>query len=210
LSPSLKTTHKTALFFWGVSSLFTMSLIGFKARNHPKHVGPRGIGRMDLLPGLGEHFAADPADVTDEVDDRAVPEAVFAEWHSRFNFTVDVAANHHNAKLPRYYTRENSGLEASWADERVYCNCPFSNIAPWVEKAWAEINAQLVVMLLPANRTEQKWWQKLVEPFRDRSESFRSEFLPDRLKFLSPGEDEIRANNRPPFGCCMLIWTRSP
>lgn len=33
-------------------------------------------------------------------------------------------------------------------------------------------------MLLPANRTEQGWWQRHVEP-----------------------------NERPPFGCCLVIWT---
>lgn len=161
-----------------------------------------------MLPGLGDLFCAAPVDLTDDVDDRAVPEGLFAEWQVRFGFTLDAAANHHNAKLPRYYTKETNGLEASWAGERVYCNPPFSAIEPWVEKAWRETAAPLVVMLLPANRTERTWWQTLVEPKRDRSPEFRSEFLPGRLKFLSPGEDEIRANNRPPFGCCFLIWTR--
>lgn len=27
-------------------------------------------------------------------------------------------------------------------------------------------------MLLPANRTEQQWWQLMVEPFRDRAPDF--------------------------------------
>lgn len=181
-------------------------LVGFKAKNHPQQTGPRGSGRPDLLPGLGDYFAAAPADATDEVDDRAVPEGLFAKWNERFRFTVDVAANHHNAKVSRYHTKENSGLLVSWAGERVYCNPPFSNIEPWVAKAWAETSAELIVMLLPANRTEQEWWQRLVEPKRDRDASFRCEFMSGRLKFLSPGEDEIRENNRPPFGCLLLIW----
>jgi phage N-6-adenine-methyltransferase len=153
-------------------------------------------------------FAAAPADATDDVDDRAVPEGLFTQWQARFGFTVDVAANHHNAKLPRYYTKGDSGLEKSWSGERVYCNPPFSDIEPWVEKAWRETDAELIVMLLPANRTEQTWWHRLVEPNRDLAAGFRVEFLPGRLKFLSPGEDEIRENNRPPFGCCFLIWKR--
>lgn len=66
-------------------------------------------------------FCAAPLDLTDDVDDRAVTESMFAEWQARFKFTVDVAANHHNAKLPKYYTKEKSGLDASWAGERVYC-----------------------------------------------------------------------------------------
>jgi phage N-6-adenine-methyltransferase len=188
-----------------------MSLLRFKAKNHPQQVGPRGTGRSDLLPGMGEHFAAAPADLTDDVDDRAVPEGLFAKWQQRFQFTVDVAANHHNAKLPRYFTKETSGLDVSWSGERVYCNPPFSAIAPWVEKAWSETGAPLIVMLLPANRTEQEWWQRLIEPARDGRAGgggLTVEVLPGRLKFLSPGEDEIRQDNRPPFGCCLCIWQR--
>lgn len=186
-----------------------MSLVGFQAQNHPQQVGARGKNRHDILPGFRDLFQAAPDEVTDDVDDRALPAEIFSEWNARFHFTVDVAANTHNAKLDRFYSALNSGLDASWRDERVYCNPPFSNIRPWVEKAWVEEGAPLIVMLLPANRTEQKWWQDLVEPKRDRPDSIlRSEMLPGRLKFLSPGQDSIQPNNRPPFGCCLLIWNR--
>lgn len=60
-------------------------------------------------------------------------------------------------------------------------------------------------MLLPANRTEQGWWQRHVEPFRIRGE-IRVEFLAGRLRFLKPGQTEIKPNERPPFGCCLVIW----
>lgn len=164
-----------------------MSLVGFQAQNHPQQ----------------------PVD--DGVDDRALPPWIFAKWQERFRFTVDVAASDANAKLTRYYTKANSGLEASWTGERVYCNPPFSGITPWVKKAWAEIHAPLIVMLLPANRTEQGWWHELVELKRDRGGyGLKIEFLKGRLKFLSPGETTIRPNNRPLFGCCLLIWEREP
>lgn len=65
---------------------------------------------------------------------------------------------------------------------------------------------ELVVMLLPANRTEQGWWQRQVEPYRDRDRGLRVEFLPGRLRFLSPGARRVGANERPPFGSCLLIW----
>jgi hypothetical protein len=43
----------------------------------------------------------------------------------------------------------------------------------------SEPKAELIVMLLPANRTEQGWWQKHIEPFRDRAMSrLTTEFLP--------------------------------
>jgi len=62
-------------------------------------------------------------------------------------------------------------------------------------------------MLAPANRTEQTWWQQHVEPYRDRPGGvLRTEFLPGRIRFLAPGQGVIKPNERPPFGCCLLIW----
>ena len=165
-----------------------MSLVGFGARNHPQQTAKRGAGKF--------------------VDDRETPWEVFQPLHDRFMFTVDVAASPQNTKLPKFYTVENDGLEKSWAGESVWCNPPYSDIRPWVEKAWRESGSRSIVMLLPANRTEQMWWQRSVEPKRDRLGSpLMVEFLPGRLRFIAPGEDTIKPNSRPPFGCCLLIWS---
>lgn len=147
-------------------------------------------------------------DLVDEVDDRALPEKVFNQLNARFDFTYDVAASHENHQLPKYCTKEEDGLLQSWAGERVYCNPPYSNIEPWVKKAWKEHKAEIIVMLLPANRTEQKWWQEWVEPFRDKPGGLTCEFLPGRIRFLRKGAKIIGPNERPPFGCCLLIFQR--
>ena len=129
-------------------------------------------------------------------------------------FTIDVAASDENAKCDRYYTREDDGLRQPWAGEAVWCNPPYSQIRPWVEKAWAEARStRVIAMLLPANRTEQGWWHDLVEPYRDkRGSPLTVEFIRGRPRFLRPGETEVPPNSRPPFGCCLLIWksTRPP
>lgn len=164
-----------------------MTLVGFRAQNHRQQVRRRG---------------ARP-----EVDNLATTPEVFGPLHERFAFTIDVAALPHNAKLPRYFTPEQDGLRQSWAHERVWCNPPYSNIEPWVEKAHAESKtADLIVMLLPANRTEQGWWQRQVEPAR-RARLLEVEFLPGRLRFIKHGFDRVEPNQRPPFGCCLLIWS---
>lgn len=161
-----------------------MSLVGFHAQNHPQQ------------------------EVKADVDDRALPPADFAMLQNRFGFTLDAAAAPHNAKLPRFWTAQDDALSHSWGGERIYCNPPYSDIRPWVEKAWAEARASLIVMLLPANRTEQSWWQDLIEPHRDRAGSrLRVEFVPGRLRFLKPGATMIKPNERPPFGVCLCIWT---
>lgn len=167
--------------------------MSFVSRNHPQQVAVRGA--------------------LDEVDDRATPIDFFEPIAQRFGgFTLDAAAALHNAKCPKYFTRADDGLAQSWAGERVWCNPPYSDLASWVAKANHEIStvdpAELIVMLLPANRTEQAWWQDHVEPCRDGRDPHgpQTEFLRGRLRFIKPGQTEIKPNERPPFGCVLAIW----
>lgn len=145
-----------------------------------------------------------------EVDDRQTDPEVFAGFREEFDFTIDVAALPHNTKMPRYYTPGDDGLARSWSGERVWCNPPYSDIRPWVEKAHREIfagKADRVVMLVPANRTEQAWWQDLVEGQRSKGGLFSVQFLRGRMRFIAANDTEIRPNARPPFGVCLLKWT---
>jgi phage N-6-adenine-methyltransferase len=174
-----------------------MSLAGFRATNHPQQTAKRGA--------------------VDEVDDRGTDPAFMATLVERFGeFTLDVAAAEHNAKAEEYFTRAADGLVQPWAG-RVWCNPPYSDCGAWVRKAWAEFDAwhlpederpvELIVMLLPANRVEQGWWQDHVEPHRDRIGSpLRVEFLRGRMRFDRPGWTPGPKGDRPPFGCCLLIW----
>jgi phage N-6-adenine-methyltransferase len=182
-----------------------MTLAGFKASNHPQQTSKRGA--------------------VDAVDDRGTDPAFLAGLEERFGqFTLDVAAAPHNAKAPRFYTLEDNGLGQVWAG-RVWCNPPYSDCGAWVRKAWHEWNwgienghgfakrhdmgqqPELIVMLLPANRVEQGWWQDHVEPYRDRPGSpLRVEFLRGRMRFERPGWTKPAKGDRPPFGCCLLIW----
>jgi len=108
-----------------------MTLVGFAAQNHPQQ------------------------ETKDDVDDRGTPPDLFAWCVAKYGaFTVDVAAAEHNRKVERFFSKDDDGLSKCWDGERVWCNPPFSNLAPWCAKAWAS-NADIVVMLLPANRTEQ-------------------------------------------------------
>lgn len=164
-----------------------MSLVNFKAQNHRQQIGRRG---------------ARP-----EVDERQTSPEVFDPLNERFWFTIDVAALPRNAKCKRFWTPDDDALAQSWAGERVWCNPPYSEIEPWVEKAHAEVDAELIVMLLPANRTEQGWWQRQIEQQR-RAGAIDVEFLPGRLRFIAFDAHEIKPNERPPFGCCLVIWRR--
>lgn len=167
-----------------------MSLVGFQARNHPQQVA-KGGAKL-------------------HVDDMATPPEVFDPLNERFDFTLDAAASAHNAKCERYHTIEDDGLTCEWRG-RVWCNPPYSDLLSWTRKAALEFSvehAELVVMLVPANRTEQRWWQEVVEPHRDgrHPEGPRVEFLSGRPRFIRYEDGIVRPNERPPFGCCLLIW----
>lgn len=166
-----------------------MSLVGYKSSNHPQQVAKRGATERDNL-------GTDPA--------------LFAKLDERFGFTLDVAATPANAKCPAFYAPEHDGLSQPWMG-RVWCNPPYSQLNAWVEKAWHEWKGaewlELIVMLVPANRPEQAWWQDHVEPHRDRpGTGLRTEFLRGRQRFVMPGAEAIGPNERPPFGCVLLIW----
>lgn len=195
-------------------------MLAMQPRNHPNQRKKKGVD--------------------DAVDDREVPDSIYLPLEAEFHFTLDVAAARHNAKCKRYYARgphpanDNGrrqlsmfpdepfvgdpealgydGLAQPWAaGEVIWCNPPFSDIAPWVAKA-SESEAT-VVMLLPANRTEQHWWQELIEPFRDEhrllEDDPRVRFLAKRHPFLHRGKDiGNRTSKNPPFGICIVIWDR--
>jgi phage N-6-adenine-methyltransferase len=94
-------------------------------------------------------------------DTWATPVWLFEYAQSRFgNFDLDVCAAHDSFKCQPYYTIEDNSLVQPWAYLN-WCNPPYSNIRPWVEKAALETNlGNRTVMLLPADFSTQ--WFKLV------------------------------------------------
>ena len=167
-----------------------MTLIGYQSRNHPQQVAKLGVD--------------------DTVDDRGTLPEVFDPLHREFRFTLDAAASARNAKCARFFTREQDGLSLSWRGESVWCNPPYSDIEPWIAKAVRETLAggcHRVVFLLPNNRTEQGWWQKYVEPYRDKGLGVSTRFLRGRPRFIRPPEAQVpKKGDRPPFGLVVVIF----
>lgn len=137
-------------------------------------------------------------------------------------FDLDVAACAAAHCAPRWFDVKRNGLKRSWAG-RVWCNPPFSDLGPWVTKAWREMaqprGPSVVAMLLPASRTEQPWWQHDVEPHRDRGPrrlgnggprvELTTRFLPTRTRFGTPDDPAGHFAGSPPFGCVLLVWKRA-
>ena len=47
-----------------------------------------------------------------------------------------------------------------------------------------------------------------LEPFRDRSDLCRVQFIGGRTRFIAHDDDGIKPNERPPFGCCLVMWQK--
>lgn len=133
----------------------------------------------------------------------------------------------------------HDGLVCPWFGH-VWCNPPFSNLDPWLERAWREVleghgadgvsmagpfhptstrklHVRSVTMLLPANRTEQPFWQRWVEPWRERiidpgplaphnskRVEFRVRFPQSRKRFGSPSGPPPKGS--PFFAAVYLNW----
>ncbi len=72
------------------------------------------------------------------------PEAVYGALDAEFGFTLD----------PCHAGTICDGTAIPWRGQRVYCNPPYKDIAPWLTKAR---EADVAVYLLPA-RTGTSWW----------------------------------------------------
>jgi len=119
--------------------------------------------------------------------DWRTPKEFFQQLDQEFHFTVDVAADSTNALCSRYYDLSHNGLKQSWANEVVWCNPPYFDVYPWVEKAATEsmINGATVVMLLnPA--TDTTWFHTFIwDTLHHRSyPNVQVRFLQGRIQFL--------------------------
>lgn len=117
-------------------------------------------------------------------------EDIFVQLDEEFHFTLDAAASHANALLPRYCTEEgkferivdyipairkatpmqgvskisdHNGLDLrAWENERVFCNPPYDDLYPWCEiaKEGARTKVPVSVMLLPPS-ADTLWFHGL-------------------------------------------------
>lgn len=78
-------------------------------------------------------------------------------------FEIDLAASEENAVAGEWYTEEDDALIQGWARAGwAYCNPPYSDIEPWVAKAYTERGkGASVAMLLPAS-VGSNWWKAYV------------------------------------------------
>lgn len=81
------------------------------------------------------------------------------------DFTIDLAASADNAVCPTYYDEARNALIQPWrvGEGWAWCNPPFGDLRPWVQKAATEAEdfGAHVAMLVPAG-VGSNWWRDYV------------------------------------------------
>lgn len=137
-----------------------------------------------------------PADWTN--DDWATPWPLVRQLEAEFGpFELDPCAIAETAKAPRFYTKAQDGLSLPWTG-RVFCNPPYSNKAPWLQKAYESSQAgALVVCLVPA-RTDAAWFHDWI---LGKAEI---RFMRRRVVFEGPDGRPVK---RPKDGTILAVYT---
>ena len=125
-----------------------------------------------------------------EKHDWETPPELFERYNQIHKFTIDLAASHHNTKLPRFYTEQDNSLLQDWNGEVGWCNPPYNNIKQFVKKA--QESKGTFVFLLPA-RTDTTWFHDYVLG------KASIEFLSGRIKFVG-------SSNSAPFPSMVVIY----
>lgn len=128
-----------------------------------------------------------PKHVTQKRDSRATPPELYQALHAEFDFTLDPCPFDDSAiaGAPLF---GRDGLRGDWGGQRVFCNPPYSDIPPWLQKG---PEAELAVYLLPV-RSDLPWWHD----YAMRAEAVR--FIRGRLRFSG-------ASGGAPFASCAVI-----
>lgn len=130
---------------------------------------------------------------TSQTDEWGTPIKLFEEINGEFSFELDVCANSSNAKCSIFFDKEKDGLSADWGDQVVWMNPPYSNITPWVKKAWEHaFRGNVCVALLPA-KTDTQWFHEYIYKL------FEIRFIKGRIKF---GDSKENA----PFPSMLVIF----
>lgn len=136
-------------------------------------------------------------------DSWRTPPELFAGINAEFRFSGDVAASVANALHQRYLTEQQDALQVDWLQHFgsgfVWCNPPYSNITPWVEKANQECASGVgTVMLVPAD-TSVGWFNMA------RQACTEVRFITGgRLSFIRADTGKpVNGNNK---GSMLIIW----
>lgn len=141
-------------------------------------------------------------------DDWETPAEVYLPLFLSFLFDLDAAANASNSKTRNYLGPgglAEDALQEDWWQYglKIWCNPPYRNITPWLQKAIEACHhGSIVVMLLPNSR-DTKWFHEIIIPAK-RDGYCQTYSYKGRVKFDDPTGDNRKA---PKQGNMLVVFT---
>lgn len=125
------------------------------------------------------------------------PKPLFDALNKEFMFSRDVAASSINRLCVGFFDEFTDALANDWGASN-WCNPPYSNIMPWVQKAIEQHKKGCTtVMLVPAD-TSVKWFKAAYESCNE------VRFISGRLSFINAETQlPVSGNNK---GSVLFIW----
>ena len=128
-------------------------------------------------------------------DEWRTPLDLFDKLNSKYHFDLGPCSTDENALCKKHFTKEQDGLQQSWAGHHVFVNPPYGNVILWAQKCYFESrkNPGTICVLLVPSRTDTKWFHEYVY------HKARLEFIRGRLFFGN-------AKNHAPFPSMLAIY----
>lgn len=142
-------------------------------------------------------------------DQWRTPTPLFEKADEEFDFTLDAAADAGNALCARYFGAGSpvpDALAIDWRlsvldrHESIWCNPPYSNIPPFIERAILAGQPPwhvTPVLLLPFSPSEA-WWDDI----DDTAAEVRR--IAGRVRFLLPPDGATKVSAM--FPSCLVVW----
>lgn len=122
------------------------------------------------------------------------PQDLYDRLNKKYNFQLDPCCNEHNRKCPVGFDIAKNGLISEWASYKsIFMNPPYSEVAKWIQKAYAESKKGCTVVCLVKSCTDTKWWHEYA------LKAHEIIFIKGRVKF---GGSKTGA----PFPSCIIIF----
>src|SRR5579863_6397415 len=104
-------------------------------------------------------------------DNYATPDYLYQSLEREFGLTLD--------PCPLDPDHDADGLQLDWTGHVIFCNPPWSDPLPWVEKAL--VSKCITVFVLPA-RTDTEWFRRLKD-----ARNVELRFFRKRVHFVCDG-----------------------
>ena len=135
-------------------------------------------------------------------DTWSTPQYLFNWLDSIYDLDGDLCASEENAKCDKYFTSADDSLTLRWLNYGYtgFCNPPYSNISPWIDKAITEAKEGFTTVMLIPTPNGEKYYNEIFKHATSIT------FITGRIAFYNPHlKKHISGNTR---GSCVVEFSK--